>query len=367
MLPLSPTMLSESRPCRPCVVVAADIGPGAAEDHVAAVGALGLRGQREQVRAAADDVVTAEVAEDDIAIPRRPRCSRRRRSSPRTTGRARAGPDRRANAPKAVGVPRGGVDRAVALDRVVAELTEDRVVARAAGDVVGAEAVGGGGCVVVEERDAEVAPHGRAGGVVLPRAGHQRVAGGQQVGAVDHAADQHAEPRVGVVAERRATVEDRAVAEDEVVVGAAVDAVAHRATEEDVLAAASADGVGSADRRVDRREEVVGRTTPSVKSSTPPLPHSAKTVPAASIHCTMPRSPKMMSAPEPPFSWSSPMPPKMMSGRLEVWPLTMSLSVMPTGRIAPVRRHRELLACGASDLDDDVGGRAVLAAPGWRR
>src|SRR5204862_6209463 len=93
---------------------------------------------------AADDVVLAKAAEDDVAaasaldvvLPVRCGLERRvhRQRPERVVGVAGC-------AEGADGVAaEEAVDRAVALDRVVAELAEDHVVAAPAGDVVGAEA-----------------------------------------------------------------------------------------------------------------------------------------------------------------------------------------------------------------------------------
>jgi hypothetical protein len=122
--------------------------------------------QAEETRAAADEIVLAEVAEHQIAA-------------------AAA-----FHVVVAVGPRRGGRNRcrdvqrrrAVALETIVAKLSEDAVVARAAREVVVAEQTGGGRRRVIEERD--IAPGDavevrlearrnvcRAGGVVEGRAG----------------------------------------------------------------------------------------------------------------------------------------------------------------------------------------------------
>ena len=71
MSPLSPRITSAScawpGPDEVAVVVAHERDAGAAEDHVAAVGPLVRRRQAVEVaRAAADQVVLAEVAEDRV-------------------------------------------------------------------------------------------------------------------------------------------------------------------------------------------------------------------------------------------------------------------------------------------------------------
>ena len=98
-----------------------------------------------EVGAAADQVVLAEAAEDQVvaaaALDVVVAVGRRRRRCP---GRS---------CPGVAQVPTSTRDRAVALDRVVAHLAEDQVVAGAAGEVVVAEHAAACGGAVVEERD----------------------------------------------------------------------------------------------------------------------------------------------------------------------------------------------------------------------
>ena len=192
MSPLSLTIVSASRAplsegrresAAVRVVVARGQLAGAAEDQVGDVRPLVRRGQAEEVGVAADDVVLAEAAEDDVAATvaldvvlavaraadRRVHRLRPGRDADQVdTGRARAagaapvGGDpaervrwvdaarearvvmRRARRRGAVVIHLVGdeVDRAVALDRVVAELAEDEVALWATGEVVVAEAAG---------------------------------------------------------------------------------------------------------------------------------------------------------------------------------------------------------------------------------
>ena len=168
------------------VVVARDVGAGAAEDQVAAVGALRAIRQAEEIRAATDDVVLAEIAEDhivaavalDVVVAVAWRFERR--AEIEQTVCAAVGSDetqrgigKRQHAGRADHVQRAAMrDRAVALDDVVAELAEDLIVARAAGDVVVAEVVGSRGLgrgVEIEELDVETLPERRAARDVLAR------------------------------------------------------------------------------------------------------------------------------------------------------------------------------------------------------
>src|SRR2546430_1343431 len=139
------------------------------------------------------------------------------------------------------------VDRAVAWDGVVAELAEVLVVARPAGDIVVAEVVERRrlvGEAVVEQRDREVLPYRRAARYRLLGAGDQRASRRRGGRAVHLRALQGAEARVEIAAGR--TVQRDVVAEDEVPAGAAVDAVARRAADKDVVAVVAADRVRAA-------------------------------------------------------------------------------------------------------------------------
>ena len=241
---------------------------GAAEDHVAstAVRPQIRRGEAEEAGAAADDIVLALAAEDQIAAAAALDVvvavggeAVDRRVDEERVRRVAAGADevreQRVQRADGAGVParerrgRDDVDGAVALDDVVAVLAEDDVVARAAREVV----VTGGACgrarADVDEGHPEVAPPARALGVDLPRGAGVRHAGRQ---VVDLAAAQLAEERARDVAEGRRAVERRVVAEDEVVARAAVDHVVAGLAEQDVCAVVAVDRVVAA-LRVERQ------------------------------------------------------------------------------------------------------------------
>ena len=253
---------------RPAHVVAVELGAGAAEDHVRAVGTLRDLGERVEARGAADHVVLTEAAEDDVvaaaaldvvvAVGRRLErraddevehdaagdhapsvdAVARRLTGP---GRQRAG---RQVGGDAVHAGRGvaEVDRAVALDHVVAELAEEHVVGRAAREVVAAVA----GRAVdgvrrrrveqVEQLEPEPPGRRRAVGVAVRERSAQRRHAARAVRAgqhVDRRAQQRAEARVQ---DRAVALEGHGVAEHQVVVGAAVDGVAARAADQHVVA-----------------------------------------------------------------------------------------------------------------------------------
>jgi hypothetical protein len=108
------------------------VGARAAEDHVRAVRPHRGRRQGEEVRAAAQDVVLAETAEDRVVAA----------VALDVVVAVGGGLERRSQDEVVVDIARGARaagDRAVALDRVVAELAEDLVVAPTAGDRVVAE------------------------------------------------------------------------------------------------------------------------------------------------------------------------------------------------------------------------------------
>ena len=228
-------------------VVARDHRARAAVDDVRAVLALRGRREAEQVGAAADDVVLAEVAEDDviagvaldvvIAVGHR---VERRTDDAEVRRRGDAEARRHETS-----------DRAIALDRVVATLAEDLVVVRATGDVIVPEAVRRRRRVYVEQGDAVVGPDRRAGWIGLPRRRDERGARRRRV--VERRARELAEARVRHVAQRRAAIERDVVAEDQVFVVAAVDAVRRSAAGEDVLAAVAVHRVDAADRVRGRR------------------------------------------------------------------------------------------------------------------
>src|SRR6266540_993867 len=226
MSPLSPRIVSASW---------AWLEPdaGAAEDHVAAVGPLVRAREAVEVARAADQVVLAEPAEDRVvaAVALDPVAA--------VGADARIVLDRLAGAQHVDRRRSGGVERrAVALDRVVAELAEDDVVLCAAGDVVVAERSGHGRRRLVEQLDVALLVPGRRGDVVpgqVVAVVRVELPGGHvvdvavvddQVVAVrveDRLRLQQAEPRAYG---RAGAQEDAVVALDPVVAGAGVDRVA---------------------------------------------------------------------------------------------------------------------------------------------
>ena len=255
--------------------VVADLRARAAEDRIGTVGPQRRAVEAEQARAAADDVVLAQVAEDHVgaavaldvvvAVARRVLGRRNIQSAPFGEEPWRQF-DLSGVHPHRAGVGRQVVDRAVALDRVVAELTENLVVARAAGDVVVArrrEEL----FPFVEQLDLPVDP-GRHRTAVRVAVGqflriHQRIAdivagrgqrvetleeGRDVVAAVNDLAQERPEPRVVDVAEERAApVEFDVVAEDQIAALVAIDPVAGSAADQDVLALGAAQRVAAAD------------------------------------------------------------------------------------------------------------------------
>ena len=237
-------------------VVPRQVGARAAEDQVAAVRPpLLASGEAVERRAAADDVVPAEIAEDHVvsavafdvvvAIPR--------------------GLDRSDDSQLVVAVAMRGdilrqVDRSVALNRVVAELAEEVVVLSAAGEIVVAVQHFIGAVGVVEQRDAEVAPEGRqAVRIQSPRGAHERFARA----AIDCRAGQGAEARARQIAVRCPAVERCVIAEDQVLLGAAIDPVVPGSADQHVVAGLAANRVVSADvvrnrhQRIERRDVAV--------------------------------------------------------------------------------------------------------------
>ncbi len=252
---------------------------GAAEDVVVAVGTLVGADEREEVRAVADQVVLAEAAEEhvvaaaalDVVV---------------AVGHAldRGRQDQRAERVARAGEPRGAgervLERAVAEQHVVAELAEDHVVARAAGDVVVAERrdLARRDRRARERRRVEEVEHGvRHAGAPLEadlvaedqvraavavdrvarRAADQDVVAGAALepvaAAVVEVAGAHVLQAVGERA--RVAVDQRAVvAEDEVGAAAGHDRVVAGAAEQDVVAVAGADPVAAAEGRGERRD-----------------------------------------------------------------------------------------------------------------
>ena len=266
------------------VQVARDARARATEQQVRAVRPLVARREAEHARAAADDVVLAEAAEGDVVARAaldvvvavgRGLVRRVDRERPDRVAHAAGGRARRARravrgdaATQQVRIDRGEdvvdvavrdvVDRAVALDRVVAELAEEQIVVRAAGDVVVAERAdarqaGVHGRVLVQVGDRVLGPPRHAGvraaviarGPVDEQLARVVVAEGRvgvEVGAAVQAQRrQRLEPQAGDVAV--APRERDVVAEDEVVLRAAVDRVVTGATDEDVAGGVAVDPV----------------------------------------------------------------------------------------------------------------------------
>ena len=231
-------------------------GGAAARAAVDRVGAVGPRRPSRQVerRAAPDQVVLAEVAEDEVA--------------------AAAALDIVVAVGRSLGRGAGRqVHRAVALDRVVAHLAEEHVVARAARDDVVAEHRGVGGAVVIQPdqplgHTGRVEPRGayvgddRAANDRVDRRGRQwpdtlaqlvaaedrRVVAGHDV-----VAGPGVDAVAGVLPARHVVAADHVV-----VARAGVDHVGALLPEDDVLSVLAVDGVRAAAvavLRVDRRED----------------------------------------------------------------------------------------------------------------
>ena len=234
-------------------VVAARARARATEDEIGSVRPARRCGRTEQTRAAADDVVLAVVAEQDVAtaatldVVVAVGCRFERGADVEVARRVAERADTAAAADE--------VDRAVALDYVVAELTEDRVVVGAACDVVIAVKRRGRGGVVMLQGDLEVRPLRRSSRVrVVGTHIDEQLARGRRRDAVDLRARQGAEARIAEVVERRPAVEGRAVAEQQVAAGAAVDRVGTRAADDHVIVSAGVDGVVAANRRIGGRD-----------------------------------------------------------------------------------------------------------------
>ena len=310
------------------VVVPAGPFPGAAEDQVGAVRpeiraaggrageGIARRVETEEVGAAAQDVVLAQAAEDDVAagvaldvVLAVGRFLERRDDRQRADVVANEGAVHRAAAgrcPRGADVGRQagvvgparerGLDAAVALDDVVAHLAEQQVVRRAAREVVVAEAPGAlralgdgeavelvGVAVVVVEGDSVLGPPRGAVRVAEVARGAVReedparvlaardAAGGAIAAAVQERAAERLEAEAGDVllgrdvradvgAEQPPEQEDL-VTEDEVVRLVTVDHVVAGAADEDVAVAVAEDRVvvavlvGARLDRPDRRDE----------------------------------------------------------------------------------------------------------------
>ena len=224
-------------------IVARDVGPGPAEDQIRPIRAPVWRVETEQVGTAAQDVVLAEVAEDDIIAAVAfdvvvaiaggfDRCAHQQ-----VAGRIAAGTYRRY------------IDRAIALDDIVAQLAEDLIVVGTTGNVIVAEVAQARSLcrqIMVQDLNVKVLPDRCTARDVARAAADQHISGAARCHAVKLPADQGTVARIGH-AVTHCPVEPDIVAKDQVAFAATVDAIAESAADQHIFAALTADGISAAD------------------------------------------------------------------------------------------------------------------------